>query len=88
MTIAPISPSYNGQTHVRLVNINLDGNPSIAHFRLGHFDGDAPAMPYSAEEVPANWVESNELNTAPLPVGIADLSAVVAAISAELQAHS
>ena len=88
MTIAPLPDSYNDQTHVRLININLDSQPSIAHFRLGHFDGDAPAMPYSADETPENWVESAELNTAPLPVGITDLAAVVTAINTELQAHA
>ena len=87
MTIAPIVP-YNGETHIRLVNINLDLQPSVVHFRLGHFDGDAPAMPYSAEDAPANWVERTELNTAELPTGIVTLGQVVEAISSELQAHA
>ena len=88
MTIAPLPTPYNGETHVRLVNINLDAKPSVAHFRLGHFDGEVPAMPYSADDAPAGWVERAEYNTAELPVGIVTLGQVVEAISAELQAHA
>lgn len=87
MTIAPITP-YNGQTHVRLLNINLESVPSVAHFRLGHFDGEAPSMPYSAEETPANWVELPDNATAPVPVGVTSLGQVVESISGHLQAHA
>lgn len=88
MTISPLPAPYNGDTHVRLVNINLDTQPAVAHFRLGRFESEAPAMPYSAEEAPAGWTERGELNTANLPTGIVTLGQVVEAISAELQANA
>jgi hypothetical protein len=89
MIIATLPTPYNGQTHVRLVNINLDGSPtSVAHFRLGHFEGAAPSMPYSAEDAPEGWVESAELNTADLPFGILSLTQVVEAINTQLQEHA
>jgi len=87
MTIAPIVP-YNGETHIRLVNINLDLQPSVVHFRLGHFDGDAPAMPYSAEDAPANWVERTERAIESAITTKKEADTIVEAISSELQAHA
>ena len=88
MTIAPLPVAYGPHTHVRLLNINLESSPSVAHFRLGSFSGSAPAMPYSAAEAPEGWVEAADNCTAPLPVGTTSLAQVVAAIGTELTKHA
>jgi len=85
MIIAPLSTPYNGYTHVRLVRLDLDVVPTVAHFRLGTFAGEPPEMPYSGEVLPGNWQEREELNTAEVPVGTTDLAGVVTAIDAYLQ---
>lgn len=77
-TIAPITP-YNGETHVRILQLDLDQSPSVAYFKLGHYEGEEPNQ---------KWVEREERNTANLPSGITTLEEVVAAISEDLQLHS
>jgi hypothetical protein len=89
MTIAPLQNPYAGFTHVRLLNIDLQQTPSIAHFSLGKFEGhEAPPMPYSAEAAPEGWVEKPNPNTAELPVGITSLAQIAAAIEADLLSHA
>lgn len=86
MTIRELATPYGEDTHVRLVLLDLD--KGVAHFKRGHFEGDVPSMPWSGEELPANWQERNELNTAPLPPETASITAAMTAISEDLQNHS
>lgn len=76
-TIAPLNP-YNGETHVRITLINLDVAPAVAHFHLGHYEGEASDQ----------WVERAELNCCNLPPGITSLEEIVSAISDDLQLHA
>lgn len=90
MTIAPLPSPYNGNTHVRLVRVDFETEPAVAHFRQGRFsDGvTPPSMPYNDAAAPLGWVETPELNTAKLNAGVSSLYDVIVAIHNDLQAHA